>query len=250
MIEELEHLKQGSAHPPLKKDSLRIYIMRFCPFAQRSCLVAEAKQIIYDTINVNLTNKPDWFLALNPRGQVPTLEFEDGDSITESLIVCDYLDEKYSNSRPLHPRDPRQKAKDRLLVERFNDVTSQMFKLYFSLDKPEKDLATFNAIIEKLEVYEKEIKSRGSVFFGGDAAGMLDYMIWPWFERAELLVILGGKELDIFGGTKLPLLKQWCSSMQDDEAVKKWFLEAKFHAHYLQAHLKGHPEYDFLVKTK
>jgi glutathione S-transferase len=69
-----------------------------------------------------LTNKPDWFLALNPRGQVPTLEFDDGRILAESLIVSDYLDEIGDSSKVLHPKCSYQKAKDRLLVERFNLV--------------------------------------------------------------------------------------------------------------------------------
>lgn len=73
-------------------------------------------------VNVNLTDKPDWFLALNPRGQVPTLEFDDGKILAESLIVSDYLDESGDSSRMLHPKDQFQKAKDRLFVERFNLV--------------------------------------------------------------------------------------------------------------------------------
>lgn len=69
-----------------------------------------------------MTDKPDWFLALNPRGQVPTLEFDDGKILAESLIVADYLDESGDSSRMLHPKDQFQKAKDRLFVECFNLV--------------------------------------------------------------------------------------------------------------------------------
>jgi glutathione S-transferase len=49
------------------------------------------------------------------------METESGDSIFESLIIADYLDEKYPQ-RPLHAKDPMQKAKDRIMVEQFSKV--------------------------------------------------------------------------------------------------------------------------------
>jgi glutathione S-transferase len=81
---------------------------------------------------INLESKPEWFLTLNPKGTVPTLEFDDGDMLTESLIVCDYLNDKYPSRsrvscesaglRPLYSHDALSKAKDRLLIERFGEV--------------------------------------------------------------------------------------------------------------------------------
>lgn len=48
----------------------------------------------YETININLKEKPEWFLERNPKGAVPVLE-KDGKIIYESVIVCEYLDDIY-----------------------------------------------------------------------------------------------------------------------------------------------------------
>lgn len=55
-------------------------------------------------------------------GKVPALELENGDVLCESLIICDYLDEKYPRNQ-LHSTDPLQKAKDKLLIEQFSKVS-------------------------------------------------------------------------------------------------------------------------------
>lgn len=34
--------------------------MRLCPFAQRTILTLNAKQIDYEVINIDLVNKPEW----------------------------------------------------------------------------------------------------------------------------------------------------------------------------------------------
>jgi pyrimidodiazepine synthase len=75
----------------------------------------------YDVVNINLQEKPEWYFLKNPLGKVPALETESGDCIYESLIIADYLDEIYPQT-PLHSRDSMQKAKDRILIERFGSV--------------------------------------------------------------------------------------------------------------------------------
>lgn len=88
---------QGSQIPKFPEDGkLRLYSMRFCPFAQRSHLVLEAKNIPYHTANINLKEKPEWLVQKSPLGKVPALEIpsEKGDPLIESLIIADYLDDK------------------------------------------------------------------------------------------------------------------------------------------------------------
>lgn len=75
----------------------------------------------HDIVNIKLSDKPEWYFERNPLGKVPAIEMESGDCIYESLIIADYLDEKYPQ-RQLQPRDPIQKAKDRILVEHFSKV--------------------------------------------------------------------------------------------------------------------------------
>lgn len=82
----------------------------------------------YDVVFVNLTHKPEWLLDKSPLGKVPCIEFENGDTLYESLIMADYLNEAYPENS-LYPQDPLLKAKDKLLVERFNSVITTMYKV-------------------------------------------------------------------------------------------------------------------------
>lgn len=75
----------------------------------------------YETININLANKPDWLFQKSPLGKIPALELDNGDVLYESLIIADYLDEKYPQTH-LASTNPLQKAKDRILVEQFTKV--------------------------------------------------------------------------------------------------------------------------------
>ena len=104
--------------------------MRFCPYAQRAHLVLDAKNIPYHTININLKQKPEWLTQKSPLGKVPALEIPSvkGDPLIESLVVAEYLDEAYPEN-PLRSSDPLQRARDKILIERFAAIGPIFYKL-------------------------------------------------------------------------------------------------------------------------
>jgi glutathione S-transferase len=70
------------------------------------------------------------FLALNPAGDVPVLVEEDGTTLANSQVICEYLEEVY-NDVSLLGADPVQRAETRRLVSWFDvkfdrEVTSNL----------------------------------------------------------------------------------------------------------------------------
>lgn len=57
---------------------------------------------------------PD-YLAHNPQGLIPALELDDGQVVTQSLAIIDYLEETHPQP-PLLPKDPFERAKARSLA--------------------------------------------------------------------------------------------------------------------------------------
>ncbi|XP_036031810.1 glutathione S-transferase omega-2-like isoform X2 [Onychomys torridus] len=145
-------LGKGSPPPgPVPEGQIRIYSMRFCPFAQRTLMVLKAKGIRHEIININLKNKPEWFFKKNPSGLVPVLEDSQGRLISDSIIICEYLDEAYPEKK-LFPDDPYKKACQKM----------------------------------NLELFSKILEYQNTTFFGGDRISMIDYLFWPWFERLDV----------------------------------------------------------------
>ncbi|UJR34290.1 hypothetical protein I4U23_021694 [Adineta vaga] len=232
-----KHLKSGSECPQLKENQLRLYGMRFCPYVQRAKLVLAAKNIPYEEINVNLVEKPEWYLEKNPPGQVPSLEWIDRDSketrfIPESLIVCDYLDETNSQNR-LHPTDPYLKTKQRVLIDRFSNVVSAFYKTFRGDAK--QGIEDLN---KNLAIYEEILQD---TFFGGSKPAMVDYMIWPWFERFPLLSEVG---FEFNADGKLPKLAAWIKSMEANENVQKIKVPTETVKRFMEGYKNGKPEYD------
>jgi len=55
----------------------------------------------------------DWFKKINPNGQVPALD-HDGKIITESTVICEYLEDVFPDAPSLRPQDPWTRAQMRV----------------------------------------------------------------------------------------------------------------------------------------
>ncbi|CAL1686056.1 unnamed protein product [Lasius platythorax] len=240
-----KHLSTGSVPPPLVSGKIRLYSMRFCPYSQRIHLVLDAKQIPYDVVYVNVTHKPDWLIEKSPLNKIPCIELEGGEVLYESLIIADYLDDAYLQNK-LYPSNPLAKAKDKLLIDRFNAVITTMYKVFFPGPTLEQDV--FNDALNGLELFDQELAKRGTPFFGGSKPGMLDLMIWPWCERADVIRIIRGEQFVIPRERFLRLL-EWKTAMKEDPAVRGSFLDVETHAKYIRSHIAGTPQYDLITNS-
>lgn len=67
---------------------------------------------------------------------------------------------------------------------------------------------------------------------------MIDYMMWPWFERAEAYQFK-----QFLDGT--PELKKWTELMLQDSAVKAIMFSPDAHKAFFKTFLDGNPDFDY-----
>jgi len=235
-----KHLDEFSQCPKLSKDKLTFMNMRFCPYAQRVRLVLDAKEIPYQTINLNLSSKPQWFLDKNPLGKVPTVL--DGEEIFyESLPVADYLDDAYPG-RSLNPKGPKEKLHDRMVLAHFDAGISAYYGFVRSKKLPENAQELQEKFKNVFVFLETELQKRGTLFFNGQTLpGMLDYMIWPWMERLEVPSAIHADLNNILGvpTSDFALMHAWLKAMKNDEVVKGYILDTDTHAKYYREYANG-----------
>lgn len=223
-----KHLGKGDPLPPWS-GKLRVYNMRLCPFAQRTILTLNAKQIDYEVINIDLVNKPEWLPTKSIFGKVPTIEVEDGVCICESLIIAEYLEEVYPEI-PLISKDPIKKAYEKIIIEASEPIFVMYFKVMRAPDTINDE--TLMSYHKALTFFEEQLRNRGTRFLGGEKPGFADYMIWPWFERIQSM---NDEKLKI-KSAKFDLLVAYIENMYKDPAVSQYLLPKdvmdKFHAEY------------------
>jgi len=246
MAKWAKHLAAGSECPTFAKDKLTFLNMRFCPYAQRTQLVLDAKKIPYENFNVNVARKPQWFLDKNPLGKVPTIQINDA-IYYESLPVCDYLDEAYPG-RKLLPDTPEERVKDKMALTHYDMAIFPGLAPYIPLlrrETLEEKEEVLNKFQNAMKYFELELESRGTTFFGGkEHPKMLDYMIWPWLERADIVPLID-RSLELLPKSNFPLLNVWMSAMKEDEAVKGYLLDPETHLKFLTLYTEKKFTYDF-----
>ena len=165
---------------------LKLYSGWFCPFVQRVWSVLEEKQIRdYQYIEVNPYHKPESLLKLNPRGLVPTLEYE-GKPLYESNVILEMLEEAYPNQgASLLPKDVYQRARMRIWIDFFNSRIVPAYHRFLQY-QPEKPSFDDKGLTEKredflglLKTFAKEMHPTGPFFMGADPTN-IDFVAAPW----------------------------------------------------------------------
>jgi glutathione S-transferase len=96
---------------------LTLYDAERCPYAGRVRITLAEKGIPYETVAIDLDDRPGWLYEKNPAGRVPVLEEDGGFVLPESAVIMEYLEERFPEPSLL-PADAAERALARLLVER------------------------------------------------------------------------------------------------------------------------------------
>ena len=91
---------------------MKLYDSKLAPNPRRVRMFMAEKGIECETAQVDIIqgeNLSDDFLAINPRGVLPTLVLDDGTVLDESVAICRYLEE-IQPQPPLIGTDPVSKA--------------------------------------------------------------------------------------------------------------------------------------------
>jgi glutathione S-transferase len=180
---------------------ITLYDADRCPYCARTRIALAEKGVEYETVEVDLDDRPSWIYEKNPLGRVPVLE-DDAFVLAESAVINEYLEERYPEP-PLWPLDAAERAFGRLLVYRFD----QLSKPYYAVRRDEDgarerldaELAKLNAILE------------AQPFLTGRAYGLADIAYVPWLLRARDRM---GVELRSYDA-----LAQWLERLSERPAI-------------------------------
>src|SRR5436305_15284199 len=90
---------------------LKLISHKLCPYVQRAVIALTEKGVGFERIDIDLANKPDWFVAISPLGKTPVLLQVGEVPIFESAVILEYFEE--TQPHPLHPANPLRCAEHR-----------------------------------------------------------------------------------------------------------------------------------------
>ena len=180
---------------------ITLYDADRCPYCARVRIALAEKGIEYETVEVDLDDRPAWIYEKNPLGRVPVLE-EDTFLLAESAVIDEYLDDRYPDP-PLWPADPADRALGRMLVFRFDELSKPYYAVRRGEDgareRLDAALTTLDAVLQEQE------------FLSGREFGLADIAYVPWILRAR-----DRMEVDL---ERFPALAEWVGRLEQRSAI-------------------------------
>jgi len=153
-----------------------LYTAERCPFAARARIVLAEKGLDYEAVEIDLDDRPALIFQKNPLGKVPVYEEDGGLVLPESLVIAEYLEERYPEPA-LWPADPAERALGRLWLDRFDD---RLGRAYYALRRGEEGAS--DRLGEKLAALDAALEAQP--FLSGREYGLADIGYVPWILRA------------------------------------------------------------------
>jgi glutathione S-transferase len=180
---------------------ITLYDADRCPYCARVRIVLAEKRLEYETVAVDLDDRPAWIYEKNPLGRVPVLE-EDTFVLAESAVIDEYLEDRYPEPA-LWPADPADRALGRMLVFRFDELS----RPYYALRRGQEGAGErFDAALAELDgVLESQ------AFLSGREFGLADAAYVPWILRAR-----DRMEVEL---TPFPALADWVTRLEQRRSI-------------------------------
>ena len=190
-----------------------------CPFTQRVGMTLQLKGLPFTTETIDVSNKPEWFLALNPKGTVPVLRY-DSSIVPDSDVICELLEQRHPEPR-LYPvgGDSAEKLK-------IGAGIHPAFAAYFKNRDVAMETGLQEKLISELVAFEGYLENgeKGDprrVFILGDSLSAGDLIVGPRI-RIAAHVIKKFKGWDILADPRFPAISGYVRAFVETEAYKSF----------------------------
>ena len=160
-----------------------------CPYVQRAVIALKEKGVEFERLDIDLSDKPEWFLAISPLGKTPVLRVGQT-AIFESAVILEYLEETQDN--PLHPADALRRAEHRAWIEFGSATLNDIAGFYGAVDEP-AFLAKASALQQKFNRVEQRLSQ--APYFDGDKFSLVDAVFGPIFRYFDVFDRIGDFEI-------------------------------------------------------
>ena len=192
-------------------NELKLISHSLCPYVQRAIISLIEKNVPFERVDIDLANKPAWFLALSPLGKTPVLLAE-GHAIFESAVILEYLEETQPN--PLHPNSAIMRADHRAWMEFGSTILNSIAGLYST-----PDLEGFQAKLHELSTKFGQVEARlgHGPYFDGAHFSLVDTVFGPIFRYFDVFDTFA--DLGVF--QKTPKVAAWRAELSARLSIQR-----------------------------
>ena len=212
-------------------EKLKLISHKLCPYVQRAVISLTEKGVPFERIDIDLDNKPEWFLKISPLGKVPVLQV--GDKVVfESAVILEYLEE--TQPKPLHPQDPLTRAEHRAWMEFGSAVLGDIRGLETVTDE-----VAFNVKVKQATEKFARLEARlvAAPWFDGESFSLVDAVFAPVFRYFDTIDEIG--DFGILADK--PKIARWRRSLRERPSVRD--AVSPDYSALLRAFMKKHKSY-------
>tara|TARA_S200000501_G_scaffold220253_1_gene206638 strand:- start:253 stop:969 length:717 start_codon:yes stop_codon:yes gene_type:complete len=195
---------------------LEIISSSSCPFAQRTRMALIEKGIEFSLNEIDLDNKPDWFLKLSPYGKVPVIR--NGDYVVfESSIINEYIEEIFPQ-KPLLPQNPEDRAAARVWIDFANvRFAPQIYKILLAQSEhlQGEHARRLNDALLMME-HQGLAKRSSGPYWLGEKLSLVDLTFYPHLQR--FCALQHYRNFDI--PDECGALREWLTKMEESYCVQ------------------------------
>lgn len=181
-----------------------------CPYVQRAAIALAEKGVPFERRDIDLANKPAWFMAISPLGKVPLLQVDDA-VLFESAVIVEYLDD--TRGSRLHPEDALTRARHRAWMEFGSSILADIWTIETTPDQ-----AVFDAKAQTLR--EKFVRLEGELdtgpWFAGGRFSLVDAVFAPAFRYFDVF----DRFVDLGVFADLPKVQAWRQALSVRPSVR------------------------------
>ncbi len=166
-----------------------LYDAARCPYCARVRIVLAEKGLSYETVEIDLGQRPPWLYVKNPLGKVPVLEEDGGLVLPESEVIAEYLEERFPEP-PLFPREPARRAELDVFLDWFDRVWKR------PPNELERELSAEQRAERRVEQLATELRESRDLFESllagreyllGDEFSVIDCAFFPFLKYGLLV---------------------------------------------------------------
>jgi len=194
-----------------------LYDAARCPYCARVRIALAEKGLGYETVEIDLSDRPAWLYTKNPSGKVPVLE--DGElTMFESGAIVEYVLERYGRGRLAPPPGTLERGvflqwlhfAEATVMPPFGDLVRHMVFL------PEA---------ERISAILPDARMRAAAALGvvERALGGKDYLLGAEFSAADIMMAYGLLSARSFGvlTDEYPNLKRYLARLESRPAFQR-----------------------------
>jgi glutathione S-transferase len=199
-----------------------------CPFSHRTRMALTVKGVVFETVEIDLMNPPDWFWAGPARTQMPKLVTEEV-TIHGASVANEYIDERWK-APPLLPGSPAERAEAREWINWLEVKLQPAYEAPLLENDPGRYEELARSLQEVLRELEQKLQVRADCdycspgwYWHGQRLGMVDLTYAATLLRFAGLREFHGWEMP----AEVPALSAWVQTLKAEPVVQETFEETE-----------------------